>query len=92
MNHAVEVFQAVLFVPKSLSLPWDRALRVILEAAPRALPILSHRFAEVVDWPQVAEAGAFHSLQLPLNLREARQTLGFVWGATYRSVAISMAA
>jgi len=82
---------AVLFDPKSLSLPWDRALRVILEAAPRALPILFHRFAEAIDWPQVADAGAFHSLQLPLNQCEARQTLGFVWSARRRSTAVSMA-
>jgi DNA-binding NtrC family response regulator len=81
---------AVFFDPKSLSLPQERALRVILEAAPGALPILCHRFAEVVDWPQLAEAGAFHSLRFPLDLREARQTLGFVWEATRHSAAFSM--
>lgn len=80
----------VLFDPQHLSLPWDQALRVISEAAPRALPILCHRFAEAIDWPQVAEAGAFHSLQLPLNQREVRQSLGFVWSAKCRSAAISM--
>jgi len=80
----------VLFNPVTLSLPCDRALRLILEAAPRALPILCHRFAEAIDRPQVAEAGAFHSLQLPLNPREARQSLGFVWGAKGRSASISM--
>lgn len=72
---------AVFFDPKGLSLPQERALSVILEAVPGALPILCHRFAEVVDWPQLAEAGAFHSLRFPLDLREARQTLGFVWEA-----------
>ena len=81
---------AVFFDPKSLSLPQERALRVILEAAPGALPILCHRFAEVVDWPQLAEAGAFHSLRFPLDLREARQTLGFVWEARRHSAAFSM--
>ena len=80
----------VLFNPQNLSLTCDRALRLILEAAPRALPILCHRFAEAIDWPKVATAGAFHSLQLPLNPREARQSLGFVWGAKGRSAAISM--
>ena len=80
---------AVLFDPKNLSLPQERALRVILEAAPGALPILCHRFSEVVDWPQLAEAGAFHSLRFPLDLREARQTLGFVWGARRHSTAFS---
>ena len=81
---------AVFFDAKSLSLPQERALRVILEAAPGALPILCHRFAEVLDWPQLAEAGAFHSLRFPLDLREARQTLGFVWEATRHSAASSM--
>ena len=76
---------AVFFDPKSLSLPQERALRVVLEAAPGALPILCHRFAEAVDWPQLAEAGAFHSLRFPLDLREARQTLGFVWEAKRRT-------
>ena len=81
---------AVFFDAKSLSLPRERALRVILEAAPGALPILCHRFAEVVDWPQLAEAGAFHSLRFPLDLREARQTLGFVWAARRRTPAFSV--
>ena len=79
----------VLFNPQNLSLTCDRALLLILEAAPRTLPILCHRFAEAIDWPQVAEAGSFHSLQLPLNPREARQSLGFVWGAKGRAASIS---
>jgi len=29
----------------------------ILDAAPKALPILCHGFADAIDWPQVAEAG-----------------------------------
>lgn len=78
---------AVFFDPKSLSLPQELALRDILEAAPGVLPILCHRFAEVVDWPQLAEAGAFHSLRFPLDSREARQTLGFVWEAGRRTAA-----
>jgi len=81
---------AVFFDPKVLSLTQERALRVILEAAPGALPILCHRFAEVIDWPQLAEAGAFHSLRFPLDSREARQTLGFVWEARRHSAALSM--
>jgi len=81
---------AVFFDPKSLSLTQGRALRVILEAAPGTLPILCHRFAEAVDWPQLAEAGAFHSLRFPLDLREARQTLGFVWEARRRTAAFSV--
>jgi len=81
---------AVLFDPQHLSLPWDKVLRSILDTAPRTLPILCHRFAEAIDWPKVAEAGAFHSIQWPLNQGEVRQSLGFVWGAKRHSTAISM--
>ena len=80
---------AVLFDPKGLSLPLERASRAILEAAPGTLPILCHRFAEVVDRPRLAEFGAFHSLRFSLELREARQTLGFVWAFRRRSAAFS---
>jgi hypothetical protein len=75
----------VLFSPHDLALPWDQALRAVLEAAPNALPILCHGFADAVDWPQLAEAGAFHSLRLPLDIREVRQSLGFVWEAKRRA-------
>ena len=76
---------AVLFSPRSLALPWEHALRGILDAAPGALPILCHRFADAIDWPQVAEAGGFHSLLLPFTRGEVRQSLGFVWDAKYRA-------
>jgi hypothetical protein len=69
---------SVLFIPKVLNLPWDRALRSVLDVAPGALPILCHGFAETIDWPQAAEAGAFHSLLVPFDLREVRQSLEFV--------------
>src|ERR1700722_747445 len=78
----------VLFSPKGLDLPWDQALRSVLDAAPGALPILCHGFAEPIDWPQAADAGAFHSLLLPLNLQEVRQSLGFAWSAKSRSAII----
>lgn len=69
---------SVLFSPKDLDLSWDQALRSVLDAAPGALPILCHGFAETIDWPQAAEAGAFHSLLVPFDLREVRQSLEFV--------------
>ena len=72
---------AVLFSPRNLELPWDEALSGVLKAAPGAMPILCHGFADMIDWPQAAEAGAFHSLRLPFDLREVRQSLGFVWAA-----------
>jgi hypothetical protein len=79
---------AVLFYPHSLGLPWDRALHGVLDAAPRALPILCHAFSEAIDWPQVAEAGAFYSLLLPFAMDEVRRTLGFVRDAKSRSAVI----
>ena len=80
----------VLFNPQNLALPSDEALRAILDAAPGALPILCHRFADEIDWPQVAQVGAFHSLLLPFNAREVRHSLGFVWGARRRSAVIAL--
>jgi DNA-binding NtrC family response regulator len=72
---------AVLFEPKSLGISWSEALRLVLEIAPEALPMVCQRFSETVIWPDLAEAGAFHSLSLPLDARELRQSLGFVWTA-----------
>ena len=78
---------AVLFDPSSLKILWDQALRLVLEAAPGSHPILCHRFSEAIPWDEVVEAGAFHSLRLPLDLREVRQSFGFVWAATSRTSA-----
>jgi hypothetical protein len=77
----------VLFSPHDLGLPWDQALRDLLRAAPDALPILCHGFADVIDWPELADAGVFHSLLLPFDMGEVRQSLGFVREATNRAVA-----
>lgn len=52
--------------------------------------MLCHGFAEMIDWPQVADAGAFHSLLLPFDVREVRQSLGFVWGAKRCSATMSI--
>jgi len=68
----------VLFDPKDLDLPWNQALRAVLDVAPHTLPIICSRFADVIDWPRAAEAGAFHLLHLPLDLGEVRQSLEFV--------------
>jgi hypothetical protein len=68
---------AVLFSPSHLGLRSDEALRAVLDAAPRTLPILCHGFSDHID---LADAGVFHSLLLPFNLAEVRQSLGFVWG------------
>jgi hypothetical protein len=72
---------AVLFEPKALGISWEEALGLVLEIAPDALPMVCQRFSETVIWPDLAEAGAFHSLSLPIDARELRQSLGFVWTA-----------
>ena len=74
---------AVLFCPDVLGLQSDEALRRVLGAAPGALPILCHGFANQIDWPTLVDAGAFHSLLMPFHLAEVRQSLGFVWGARH---------
>jgi hypothetical protein len=78
----------VLFCPRGLDLSWDKALRSIVDATPGAFPILCHGFSETIDWPQAAEAGAFHSLSLPFSPDEVRQSLGFVSSAISRSAII----
>lgn len=68
----------VLFDPRNLELPWNHALRAVLDTAPKALPILCHGFADAIEWADAAEAGAFHLLRLPFDLSEVRQSPGFV--------------
>ncbi len=76
---------AVLFNASSLGLEWDEALSSILNAFPEAFPILCYGFADHIDWPRMADAGAFHSIPLPFSVAELRQSLGFVWAAQHGS-------
>lgn len=76
---------AVLFEASMWSLPWSEVLRLVLDAAPNALPILCHRFSDTLPWPELADAGAFHAMPLPLASGEVRQSLGFVWAARSRT-------
>jgi DNA-binding NtrC family response regulator len=72
---------AVLFDARNLGVSWNDALESVLAAAPRALPIVCTGFSEPVRWPELADAGAFHELRLPINKSEARRSLGFIWAA-----------
>jgi hypothetical protein len=72
---------AVVFRPSGLDLEWDEALDAVLNAFPMAFPILCHGFADHIDWPRAADAGAFHAIPVPFSIAELRQSLGFVWGA-----------
>jgi len=72
---------AVLFNAPSLDLSWGAALELVRDAAPSALPIVCHHFSDEIDWPSLAEQGAFHALPLPLSDSEVRQSFGFIWSA-----------
>ena len=69
---------AVLIDPAILAMQPTQALQAVAEALPQALPILCHKASEILPWTQLAQAGAFHALLLPLHAGEVRQTLGFV--------------
>ena len=81
---AERIVAAVLFDPLDLNMLWKQALPLVLKAAPGSHPILCHRFSEAIPWPELVEAGAFHSLRLPLDLHEVRQSFGFAWAASTR--------
>jgi DNA-binding NtrC family response regulator len=75
---------AVLFDPKAMERPWIRAVQTIQRAAPQARLIVCQGFADSIPWPELADNGVFHSLALPLNEGELRQSLGFAWAAQRR--------
>ncbi len=78
---------AVLFDAGDLGVTVEQALRAARKAAPNARLISCHRFSDVVNWPELADAGAFHALSVPLDRNEVRQSLGFVWSARLRRTA-----
>lgn len=78
---------AILFDARSLGLSIPEALETARALAPQAHLIPCYRFSEVVNWPELAEAGAFHALALPFDSSEIRQSLGFVWSARLRKTA-----
>jgi DNA-binding NtrC family response regulator len=69
---------AVLIDTGALGMPPNGALRAVTDVLPNALPILCHKASETIQWAELAQAGAFHALLLPLRASEVRQTLGFV--------------
>lgn len=78
---------AILFDANSLGLSWQEALASIREVDSQAFLIPCHRFSDVVTWRELADAGAFHTLALPLDVGEVRQSLGFIWSARSRRAA-----
>ena len=78
---------AILFDSGSLSLSPEQALGSLRILYPQALLIPCVRFSEVVNWPELADAGAFHALAVPFSAGEVRQSLAFVWSARLRKSA-----
>jgi hypothetical protein len=78
---------AIFFDATSLGLSWERAIRLLRDAASSALLIACHRLSERVNWPDLADSGAFHALALPLDRSEVRQSLSFVSFARSRRAA-----
>jgi len=73
---------AVMLDARALGMSWDHALESVRKIAPRALPIVCHRFSEDIEWPELVDAGAFHALPVPFDLSEVRQSLGYVSAAS----------
>src|SRR5579863_5545927 len=82
---AVHRCVAILLDPNSLGLPCKMALDAVREIDSQALLIVCHRFSGDFNWPELANAGAFHALAVPFDLNEVRQSLAFAWAARFRS-------
>lgn len=81
--HATRDVVAVFFRPAA-GMDWRSALEMVLNAAPAASAVVCHGFAEMLSWPEMANAGAFLPLALPFHSDEVRQTLGFIANAVSR--------
>lgn len=78
---------AIIFDSRSLDLRAEDALRRIRSLDSEALLIPCLRFSDSANWPDLAEAGAFHAISLPFSPGEVRQSLAFVWSARLRRTA-----
>lgn len=63
---------------------WVETIRLLRLTLPNVRLVVCHAFSEPIDWPRLSDAGAFHSLRLPLTENELRQGFGFVWEAEQR--------
>jgi hypothetical protein len=81
---------AFLFAGDALGsgLSWLESISLLQLASPTTRLIPCHGFSVSVDWPELSEAGAFHSLRLPLRENELRRTLGFLWESEKRPAGI----
>jgi hypothetical protein len=80
--HAYLRTSAVLFHREAFgSNSWFDAVRLLKSVLPDVRPVVCHGFSESIDWPALCDAGAFHSLWLPLKENEVRRSFGFLWEA-----------
>src|SRR5258707_14293334 len=49
---------AVLFEASMWGLGWHEVLKMVIDAAPAACPILCHKLSAALDWPELSAAGA----------------------------------
>jgi hypothetical protein len=83
--HAYRGTCAVIFHRDAFgSNSWLDAVRLLKSSVPDVRPVACHGFSESIDWPALCDAGAFHSLWLPLKENEVRQSFGFLWEAEKR--------
>lgn len=75
---------AVLIDAAMLGMRPEDAVQAVSDAAPKSLPILCHKASETIEWTELAQAGAFHALLMPLHPSEVRQTFGFISDAHRR--------
>jgi hypothetical protein len=71
---------AVLLNAPTLDVPWEDALKAVRAVAPEARTVICHSAPEMHRRREMTEAGAYHTLLLPLDSREVRQSFGFVAG------------
>jgi len=63
---------AVLIHPKSLGMPWRKALELIQAAAPGVPTVICHELDELDSQREMITSGAFYTLLLPADPRELR--------------------
>lgn len=75
---------AVYFDPRSMNMPWKRALGHVMRVAPNAHPIVCLRFSDRTPIGEITAQGGFYVLHLPFAPHEVQQSLGFLHAAVAR--------
>lgn len=80
----LDTIAAILFDRDAVGGSWTEATSRLHRIAPKVPLIACHHITEMLDWPAVCNAGAFHGVRVPLNESELRQSFGYVWAAMQR--------